>query len=74
MIGFEALSSCCSIGATVVLCVDGGHAEYVLGAAPYVGRLPEGADLIAVVPIPCAGVTTYKGLQGNRAKARVNGW
>jgi len=40
----------------------------VLGAAPYVGRIPEGADLIAMAPIPCAGVATYKGLKETEAR------
>ena len=48
--------------------VDGGHAEYVLGAAPYVGRIPESADLVAMAPILCAGVTTYKGLKETEAR------
>jgi propanol-preferring alcohol dehydrogenase len=48
--------------------VDGGYAEYVLAAAPYVGRIPAGADLIAMAPILCAGVTTYKGLKETEAR------
>jgi propanol-preferring alcohol dehydrogenase len=43
--------------------VDGGYAEYVLAAAPYVGHLPPGTDLVSMAPILCAGVTTYKGLK-----------
>jgi propanol-preferring alcohol dehydrogenase len=37
--------------------------EYVIGAAPYVGRLPEAADFAEMAPILCAGVTTYKGIR-----------
>jgi propanol-preferring alcohol dehydrogenase len=48
--------------------VDGGFAEYVVAAAAYVGRIPEGADIIAMAPILCAGVTTYKGLKETEAK------
>ena len=48
--------------------VDGGYAEYVIAAAAYAGRIPKGADLIAMAPILCAGVTTYKGLKETQAK------
>lgn len=48
--------------------VDGGYAEYVLAAAPYVGRLPAGTDLVTMAPILCAGVTTYKGLKETDAR------
>jgi propanol-preferring alcohol dehydrogenase len=43
--------------------VDGTFAEYVLGAAAYVGRLPDKPDFAAMAPILCAGVTTYKGIK-----------
>jgi propanol-preferring alcohol dehydrogenase len=49
--------------------VNGSFAEYVIGAAPYVGRLPEKADFAEMAPILCAGVTTYKPRQG-----RESGW
>jgi len=48
--------------------VDGGYAEYAIAAARYVGRIPAGADLIAMAPILCAGVTTYKGLKETEAR------
>lgn len=48
--------------------VNGGYADYVLAAAAYVGRIPKGADVIAMAPILCAGVTTYKGLKETEAK------
>lgn len=48
--------------------VNGGFAEYVLASAPYVGRIPKGADLVNMAPILCAGVTTYKGLKETEAK------
>lgn len=47
---------------------NGGFAEYVIGAAPYVGRLPAGTDVLAMAPILCAGVTTYKGLKETEAR------
>jgi propanol-preferring alcohol dehydrogenase len=48
--------------------VDGGYAEYVLADANYVGRLPENPDFVAMAPILCAGVTTYKGLKETDTK------
>jgi propanol-preferring alcohol dehydrogenase len=48
--------------------VNGCFAEYVLAAADYVGRVPEDADLAAIAPILCAGVTTYKGLKETEAR------
>lgn len=47
---------------------DGGFAEYVIAAAPFVGRLPAGVDFAAMAPILCAGVTTYKGLKETEAR------
>ena len=49
--------------------VDGTYADYVRAKADYVGRLPAGADLEAIAPILCAGVTTYKGLKETEARA-----
>jgi alcohol dehydrogenase, propanol-preferring len=43
--------------------VNGSFAEYVIGAAPYVGRLPANANYAELAPILCAGVTTYKGIK-----------
>jgi len=48
--------------------VDGTYAEYVLARADYVGRLPDNPDFVAMAPILCAGVTTYKGLKETEAK------
>ncbi|WMT73386.1 zinc-dependent alcohol dehydrogenase [Bradyrhizobium sp. Ash2021] len=47
---------------------DGGFAEYVIAAAPFVARLPAGVDLAQIAPILCAGVTTYKGLKETEAR------
>jgi propanol-preferring alcohol dehydrogenase len=49
--------------------VDGAFAEYVIGSAAYVGRLPDGADFGAMAPILCAGVTTYKAIKETETKA-----
>jgi propanol-preferring alcohol dehydrogenase len=43
--------------------VDGSFAQYALGAADYLGRLPKNLSFVAAAPILCAGVTTYKGLK-----------
>jgi len=48
--------------------VDGSFAEYALGAAAYVARLPKGADFAEIAPILCAGVTTYKGIKETEAR------
>ena len=48
--------------------VNGSFAEYAIGAAGYVARLPERTDFSALAPILCAGVTTYKGLKETEAR------
>ena len=48
--------------------VNGGFAEHVIGAAPYVAHLPAAADSVAMASILCAGVTTYKGIKETEAK------
>src|SRR3974377_171256 len=48
--------------------VNGSFADYVIGAAPYVGRLPENSDFAEMAPILCAGVTTYKGIKETEAR------
>jgi alcohol dehydrogenase, propanol-preferring len=48
--------------------VNGSFAEYAIGSAAYVGRLPRNADSVTLAPILCAGVTTYKGIKETEAK------
>jgi len=43
--------------------VNGSFAEYAIGAADYLARLPKNGDFAALAPILCAGVTTYKGIK-----------
>ncbi|MBL8707912.1 MAG: zinc-dependent alcohol dehydrogenase [Rhodospirillaceae bacterium] len=50
----------------------GGYAEFMLADAAFVARLPKKADLYAIAPILCAGVTTYRGLK--RTKVRPGQW
>ena len=49
--------------------VNGSFAEYVIGSAPYVGRLPNNVDFAAIAPMLCAGVTTYKAVKETETKA-----
>lgn len=48
--------------------VDGTFAEYALGTADYVARLPEGVDFAAIAPTLCAGVTVYKGIRESEVR------
>src|SRR6202020_1315483 len=48
--------------------VNGSFAEYAIGSAAYVARLPERPDFAGLAPILCAGVTTYKGLKETEAR------
>lgn len=43
--------------------VNGTFADYVLGDAKYVARLPGTRSFSELAPILCAGVTTYKGIK-----------
>lgn len=43
--------------------VNGSFAQYALGQADYLGRLPKNLSFTDAAPILCAGVTTYKGLK-----------
>ena len=49
--------------------VNGGFAQYVIGNAAYVARLPANSESAAIAPILCAGVTTYKGIRETEVKA-----
>jgi alcohol dehydrogenase, propanol-preferring len=48
--------------------LNGTFAEYAIGSAAYVGRLPAHVDFVAMAPILCAGVTTYKGIKETEAR------
>jgi propanol-preferring alcohol dehydrogenase len=48
--------------------VNGSFAEYAIGSAAYVGRLPSKPDFAQMAPILCAGVTTYKGIKESEVK------
>lgn len=48
--------------------VNGSFAEYAIGNAKYLARLPSDADFVQLAPILCAGVTTYKGIKETEAR------
>ena len=48
--------------------VNGTFADYAIGNASYIGRLPDNVSFIDIAPILCAGVTTYKGLKETQAR------
>jgi propanol-preferring alcohol dehydrogenase len=48
--------------------VNGSFAEYALGEADYMGRIPDQLSFVDAGPILCAGVTTYKGLKETEAR------
>ncbi|EOD46593.1 putative alcohol dehydrogenase 1 protein [Neofusicoccum parvum UCRNP2] len=43
--------------------VDGSFQQYAVAKAAHVARIPEGADLAAIAPVLCAGITVYKGIK-----------
>jgi alcohol dehydrogenase, propanol-preferring len=52
--------------------VNGTFAEYALGQADYMGRIPDSLGFVEAAPILCAGVTTYKGLK--QTKTHPGDW
>jgi len=48
--------------------VNGTFAQYALGQADYLGRIPKNISFVDAAPILCAGVTTYKGLKMTEAR------
>src|ERR1035438_783399 len=48
--------------------VNGTFAQYALGRAGYLGRIPKNLSFVDAAPILCAGVTTYKGLKETQAR------
>ncbi len=43
--------------------IDGSYAEYAVGYASHVVRVPDGVSSFEAAPLTCAGVTTYKALK-----------
>jgi propanol-preferring alcohol dehydrogenase len=48
--------------------VNGSFAEYAVGQADYLARIPDQLSFVDAGPILCAGVTTYKGLKETEAR------
>jgi alcohol dehydrogenase, propanol-preferring len=48
--------------------VNGTFADYAIATASYVARLSRNPDFVALAPILCAGVTTYKGVKETEVK------
>lgn len=66
------METICPSGQATGYSKPGGFAEYLVAPAAFVARLPDDADLAAVAPLLCAGVTTYRGLK--RSGARAGQW
>jgi propanol-preferring alcohol dehydrogenase len=49
--------------------INGGFAEYALGYARHVVRVPDGVDPADAAPLTCAGVTTYKAVKVAEARS-----
>jgi alcohol dehydrogenase, propanol-preferring len=49
--------------------INGGFAEYAVGHARHVVRVPDGVDPFAAAPLTCAGVTTYKAVKVSGARS-----
>jgi propanol-preferring alcohol dehydrogenase len=48
--------------------VNGSFAEYAIGRADFLARVPANGDFAQLAPILCAGVTTYKGIKETEAR------
>jgi propanol-preferring alcohol dehydrogenase len=68
----SGMETVCRTGQATGYSKPGGYAEYMVARADFVARLPKRADLVAIAPILCAGVTTYRGLK--RTHARPGQW
>ncbi len=49
--------------------LDGSFAEYAIGFARHVVRVPDGIDPADASPLTCAGVTTYKAVKDSGARS-----
>jgi propanol-preferring alcohol dehydrogenase len=66
------METICKSGEATGYTKPGGYAEYMVARADFVAKLPKRADLNAIAPILCAGVTTYRGLK--RTNTRPGDW
>src|SRR5579863_3265355 len=65
MSGWETL---CSEQKNSGYSINGSFAQYAIGQADYLGRIPANLSFVDAAPILCAGVTTYKGLKETNAR------
>ena len=66
------METICKSGEASGYTKPGGYAEFMVADAKFVAKLPKNADLYAIAPILCAGVTTYRGLK--RTGTRPGQW
>src|ERR1041385_2443868 len=48
--------------------IDGAYAEYAIGFARHVVKVPDAVPSLAAAPLTCAGVTTYKAVKVSGAR------
>ena len=58
-----AARRCARTSSTPATRINGGFAEYAVGYARHVVRVPAGIDPLDAAPLTCAGVTTYKAVK-----------
>jgi alcohol dehydrogenase, propanol-preferring len=56
-------STLCETQSNTGYFMDGAYAQYAVGFARHVVKVPEGIDPYAAAPLACAGVTTYKAVK-----------
>ncbi len=66
------METICPRGEATGYSVAGGYAEFMVAPAAFVVALPADVDPVALAPVLCAGVTTYRGLK--RTAARPGQW
>lgn len=66
------METICKSGEATGYTKNGGYAEFMVAPAAFASHLPANCDHIALAPILCAGVTTYRGLK--RTGARAGQW
>ncbi|MFZ2870651.1 zinc-dependent alcohol dehydrogenase [Zavarzinia sp.] len=64
----NGMETICPLGEATGYTRDGGYARHIVARADFVIALPEDADLVALAPILCAGVTTYRALKRSGAR------
>ena len=64
--GWETL---CESQQNMGYAMNGGFAEYTVGNARNVVRVPDGVDPLDAAPLTCAGVTTYKAVKLSGARS-----